>query len=138
MYCKYFRDVYYYFRDFDLENKMIKMKICALFFILLCSGSLWGQESNMEYTITPIPKIDRTDLLITLSTKSKKSLKINPLKDQFGTKDIHQYVTNMTALNGAELKTNDTIAPNTNNEIYLKYTLSYNPSDLIRIIKLSN
>jgi predicted metalloprotease with PDZ domain len=98
---------------------------------LFCNSSLYAQENNIYYTITPIPLEDRTDLLVTISIKSEVPLKINPLKDKFGTPDIHKYVTKIVALEGLLSKANDTISPNKKNEIVLEYRLSYNPSDLI-------
>ncbi len=102
-----------------------------LFVVLSLAGSVLGQ-TNINYELKPIPKVDRTDLAISVRFKSEKETKIKFPPGCYGTPNIYKYVRQFEGKNGttvkkAEKKTERVVTPNKNGKVSLKYILSFDP-----------
>ncbi|HEV7779733.1 MAG TPA: M1 family aminopeptidase [Chitinophagaceae bacterium] len=116
---------------------MLRKTFYTGFFLLLCLNVRAMEntaDSTFYYTLTSVPKHDRTDLEITLRFQATTDTPVvmQLLRDFYGTPQIHKYLTSFTGLNGTVIKETaepdkKIISPNTKKEISLTYHLSFDP-----------
>lgn len=92
------------------------------------------EPETLDYTIRPIPRADRTDLEITVSFRVTvdTDFKIKLPTDNFGTPDLHKFVTKFEGLDGTSVSGEATaserlVRPGPNKTVHLRYVLSYDP-----------
>ncbi len=113
------------------------MKLClSLFFVYssLISMAKNSVDTTFYYTIKPIPKIDRTELEITLkfTARSDSAIAVKLFRNYYGSTDIYKYITSFEGLNGTIIKEtvkpdDKLINPNATGKVELKYSISYGP-----------
>lgn len=112
----------------------------ALFFLFALANDIAAQKHETEpanilsYKIKPVPQNDRTDLEISVEFKAEKvgALKIKLPTDNFGTPDLHKFVTRFagekgTLVTAGENEREKIVTAARDGNVALRYTISYDP-----------
>ncbi len=106
-----------------------------LIFLLAFSAGTKAQTTNaLSYKIKPVPQNDRTNLEISVEFRADNAepLTVKLPTDNFGTPDLHKYVTRFEGEKGTLVKAGEKdfekiIQPTPDGFAALRYTISYDP-----------
>ena len=117
-----------------MKSKFYLLLVLTVFVVF---ESAQAQQSNIRYTVKPVPAADRTVLHISVSFRNDGSapFKVKLPADGFGTPDIHKYVTGFTGTAGTSVEngSNETervVYPAADGDVSVSYTISYDPVEM--------
>ncbi len=111
------------------------MKVSFILFLFLSVFSQVSSGSSIEYQLKPVPKTDRTDLVISVQFRAENEQVIKLPQDCYGTPNLHRFVVQFFGRNGTTVKTAENereriVKPNEKGEVSLGYVLSFDPQML--------
>ncbi|HEX2640126.1 MAG TPA: hypothetical protein VHL50_06125, partial [Pyrinomonadaceae bacterium] len=114
-------------------RKALVNLLTVLAFSMAAVGTMAAGPDSVSYTIKPIPRGDRVVLEATVRFNSAGPLDVGLPTDNFGTPDLHKYVTEFEGLDGTAVKQGDsaarrTVVPAGNGTVAIRYVLSYDPA----------